>query len=103
MNETERVTIATEIATKMAHFQRDIKRLAAFMWIDLDLQIVGGVEDLMQDMHAMMDKLRRVEFYIGAAREGGGTLIRQIDSLVEMAIQLQRGLDFYHQNVSLRN
>ncbi|KAF0738853.1 hypothetical protein Ae201684_005463 [Aphanomyces euteiches] len=73
------------------------------MWIDLDLQIVGGVEDLMQDMHAMMDKLRRVEFYIGAAREGGGTLIRQIDSLVEMAIQLQRGLDFYHQNVSLRN
>ncbi|CAK4614202.1 unnamed protein product [Aphanomyces euteiches] len=35
MNETERVTIATEIATKMAHFQRDIKRLAAFMWIDL--------------------------------------------------------------------
>ncbi|CAK4132729.1 unnamed protein product [Aphanomyces euteiches] len=82
--------------------QSNIQSAAAFLDVDLQVQVVGSVEDLVEDMHAMMDKIQRMEYYIGRAREDA-TLNRQVDNLMEMAIQLQRGLDFYHHNVSLRN
>ncbi|KAG9402478.1 hypothetical protein AC1031_007093 [Aphanomyces cochlioides] len=102
MNEKQRLAKASSIATEVAHFQEDLRRAAGFLNLNLEVHIVGSVDDLMEDMQAMMDKLRRMDHYIQVAHKDG-TLNRQVDCLVEMAIQLQRGLDFYHHNVSLRN
>ncbi|CAK4372014.1 unnamed protein product [Aphanomyces euteiches] len=102
MDKTQRVTITKTIATEVARWQDAIRRTAFFLDVDLDIQIVGSVDDLMQDMQSMMDKLGKMDYYISLAQRDG-TLNRQIDSLLEMAIQLQRGLDYYHHNISLRN
>ncbi|CAK4666733.1 unnamed protein product [Aphanomyces euteiches] len=102
MDKTQRETMAKAIATRIALYQDDIRRTASFLDVDLDIQIVGSVDDLMQDMQAMMDKLGKMDHYISLARSDG-TLNRQVDNLLEMAIQLQRGLDHYHKNVNLRN
>ncbi|CAK4215912.1 unnamed protein product [Aphanomyces euteiches] len=102
MDESQRETMAISIARELKQIQSNIQSAAAFLDVDLQVQVVGSVEDLVEDMHAMMDKIRRLEYYISRAREDG-TLNRQVDNLMEMAIQLQRGLDFYHHNVSLRN
>ncbi|KAH9152354.1 hypothetical protein LEN26_003710 [Aphanomyces euteiches] len=102
MDESQRETMAISIAWELKQIQSNIQSAAAFLDVDLQVQVVGSVEDLVEDMHAMMDKIRRLEYYISRAREDG-TLNRQVDNLMEMAIQLQRGLDFYHHNVSLRN
>ncbi|CAK4166964.1 unnamed protein product, partial [Aphanomyces euteiches] len=102
MNEKQRLAKASSIANKVARFQEDLRRAAGFLNLNLEVHIVGSVDDLMEDMQAMMDKLRRMDHYIQVARKDG-TLNRQVDCLVEMAIQLQHGLDFYHHNVSLRN
>ncbi|CAK4371989.1 unnamed protein product [Aphanomyces euteiches] len=102
MDKTQRESMAKAIATQITLYQDDIRRTASFLDVDLDIQIVGSVDDLMQDMQAMMDKLGKMDHYISLARSDG-TLNRQVDNLLEMAIQLQRGLDHYHKNVNLRN
>ncbi|CAK4924014.1 unnamed protein product [Aphanomyces euteiches] len=102
VDKTQRETMAVSVATEQKQIQSNIQSAAAFLDVDLQVQVVGSVEDLVEDMHAMMDKIQRMEYYIGRAREDA-TLNRQVDNLMEMAIQLQRGLDFYHHNVSLRN
>ncbi|CAK4523988.1 unnamed protein product [Aphanomyces euteiches] len=102
MDVTQRDATAKAIATKVTQLQGQLQQSASFLNVDLNVQVVGSVDDLMEDMHSMMDKLRRMDYYIGSARQDG-TTNKQVDILVEMAIQLQRGLDFYHNNVSLRN
>ncbi|KAH9112690.1 hypothetical protein AeMF1_013010, partial [Aphanomyces euteiches] len=102
MDETQRDATAKAIATKVTKLQDQLLQSASFLNVDLNVQVVGSVDDLMEDMHSMMDKLRRMDYYIGSARQDG-TTNKQVDILVEMAIQLQRGLDFYHDNISLRN
>ncbi|KAG9400123.1 hypothetical protein AC1031_011033 [Aphanomyces cochlioides] len=102
MDETQHESMAKAVATQITRYQDDIRRTASFLDVDLNIQIVGSVDDLMQDMQAMMDKLGKMDHYISLARSNG-TLNRQVDNLLEMAIQLQRGLDHYHKNVNLRN
>ncbi|CAK4140146.1 unnamed protein product [Aphanomyces euteiches] len=102
MDKSQRETHAKSIASRMMQYQDDIQRTACFLQVDFDIQIVGSVDDLMQDMQAMMDKLGKMDYYINLA-QNNGALNRQVDNLLEMAIQLQRGLDHYHKNVNLRN
>ncbi|KAG9400126.1 hypothetical protein AC1031_011035 [Aphanomyces cochlioides] len=102
MDKSQRETHAKSIASRMMQYQDDIQRTACFLQVDFDIQIVGSVDDLMQDMQAMMVKLEKMDYYISLA-QNDGALNRQVDNLLEMAIQLQRGLDYYHHNVSLRN
>ncbi|KAG9400127.1 hypothetical protein AC1031_011036 [Aphanomyces cochlioides] len=94
--------MAKSITTHIVQYQEDIRRTASFLLVDFNIEIVGSVDDLMEDMQAMMDKLGKMDYYISLA-QSNVTPNRQVDNLLEMAIQLQRGLDHYYHNIDLRN
>ncbi|CAK4960231.1 unnamed protein product [Aphanomyces euteiches] len=102
IDKTAREKMAKSITTHIAQYQEDIRRAASFLLVDFNIEIVGSVDDLMQDMQAMMDKLGKMDYYISLA-QSNVTPNRQVDNLLEMAIQLQRGLDHYYHNINLRN
>ncbi|CAK4608552.1 unnamed protein product [Aphanomyces euteiches] len=102
IDKTTREKMAKSITTHIAQYQEDIRRAASFLLVDFNIEIVGSVDDLMQDMQAMMDKLGKMDYYISLAKSNV-TPNRQVDNLLEMAIQLQRGLDHYYHNINLRN
>ncbi|KAH9125815.1 hypothetical protein LEN26_009502 [Aphanomyces euteiches] len=102
IDKTTREKMAKSITTHIAQYQEDIRRAASFLLVNFNIEIVGSVDDLMQDMQAMMDKLGKMDYYISLA-QSNVTPNRQVDNLLEMAIQLQRGLDHYYHNINLRN
>ncbi|KAH9105125.1 hypothetical protein LEN26_014860 [Aphanomyces euteiches] len=99
---SQREIRANTIANELRVHQTNLKTASGFLHLSMNVQVAGSVSDLMTDMYSMLEKLERMDYYIDMAQQKP-TKHRQVDQLLELAIQLQCGLDCYKQNVSLLN
>ncbi|KAG9398902.1 hypothetical protein AC1031_013986 [Aphanomyces cochlioides] len=91
-----------DIRGMLSYHQRNLIQAAAHFSINLNIQVVGSIDDLRYDLGNMMDKMNSLANHLQFIMMDPH-LRQQKDALVQLVIQMQRGLEYYQSQVTLRN
>ncbi|KAH9123489.1 hypothetical protein AeMF1_005532 [Aphanomyces euteiches] len=98
------LTEIQEIRAEMTKLQNGLRQVTEDLQLSFNAQVVGKIQDFRQDNKNMMDKLDRLDSLLESTSIAETSEPRQKkDLLVDLLIQLQRGLDHYERQLSLGN
>ncbi|KAH9117613.1 hypothetical protein LEN26_012558, partial [Aphanomyces euteiches] len=90
------------VASNLIHLQDSLQHATKNLNLDLNVQVMGSMEDLSDKFASTMDKMKDLDRYLQQfwtkSEEG-----QRMDELSEIVVQLQRGLEHYQRQLVLRN
>ncbi|KAH9122715.1 hypothetical protein AeMF1_006089 [Aphanomyces euteiches] len=98
----QQLTKIQNIGVDIYHLQTCLKNTVANVTIDLNIQVVGTIEDVSKDIGNMIQKMQDLKKHIELISKALEPRHRK-DALIGLAIQVQRGYEFYQQQMVLGN
>ncbi|KAH9191896.1 hypothetical protein AeNC1_006127 [Aphanomyces euteiches] len=92
----------TSILNDIQHFQGRLREIAANYSLDTTFRVMGSIDDIRSDIGDMMDKMNQLTNSLASTSNAA---IGQIErnQLVDLAVQIKCGLDYYELQVKLHN
>ncbi|KAH9134739.1 hypothetical protein LEN26_006715 [Aphanomyces euteiches] len=90
------------IASRLVFFQNILVQAARNLQINLNLRVVGNVDDIKYEVGKMIDKMDHLDKNIAEIMNEPDVQHRE-NRLVELVVQIQRGFEHYQRQVSLGN
>ncbi|KAH9143873.1 hypothetical protein AeRB84_012154 [Aphanomyces euteiches] len=102
LNDAEEQAKIQAMRAEMHRLQNNLLQAAENLDVDLNIHVVGSIGDMRQDIGNMMVKMQSLGEYLETI-SNLHDVRQQRDGIIELAIQLQRGLEYYERQVTLGN
>ncbi|KAF0723750.1 hypothetical protein Ae201684_017422 [Aphanomyces euteiches] len=102
LNDPQELSKIENVASNLIHLQDSLQCATKNFNLDLNMQVMGSMEDLSDKFASTMDKMKDFDRFLQQfwtkSEEG-----QRMDELSEIVVQLQRGLEHYQRQLVLRN